>query len=111
MPEQLHQGLTFTSWTGPIAIHHQVDVATPNFAIQEMGLGIHYNLASGADLKTYVKEPEKTWAVKDGYIDLPTGPGLGVEIDEEKVREAAKEAKPWFNWGFIGPGGEIREWV
>lgn len=30
MPEQLHQGLTFTSWTGPIAIQHQVDVATPN---------------------------------------------------------------------------------
>jgi len=30
MPEQLHQGLTFTSWTGPIAIHHQVEVATPN---------------------------------------------------------------------------------
>jgi hypothetical protein len=29
MPEQLHQGLTFTSWTGPIAIYHQVDVATP----------------------------------------------------------------------------------
>ncbi|MBV9388076.1 MAG: hypothetical protein JOZ78_16770 [Chroococcidiopsidaceae cyanobacterium CP_BM_ER_R8_30] len=30
MPEQLHQGLAFTTWTGPIAIHHQVDVATPN---------------------------------------------------------------------------------
>lgn len=29
MPEQLHQGLTFTNWTGPVAIHHQVDVATP----------------------------------------------------------------------------------
>lgn len=29
MPEQLHAGLTFTSWTGPIAIHHQVEVATP----------------------------------------------------------------------------------
>jgi hypothetical protein len=29
MPEQLHQGLTFTSWTGPVAIHHQVEVATP----------------------------------------------------------------------------------
>ena len=26
MPEQLHQGLAFTSWTGPIAIHHQVEV-------------------------------------------------------------------------------------
>jgi len=29
MPEQLHQGLTFTSWSGPVAIQHQVQVATP----------------------------------------------------------------------------------
>jgi len=29
MPEQLQPGFSFTSWTGPIAIHHQVDVATP----------------------------------------------------------------------------------
>jgi len=29
MPEQLHSGLSFTSWAGPIAIRHQVEVATP----------------------------------------------------------------------------------
>lgn len=30
MPEQLHQGLTFTNSIGPVAIVHQVQVATPN---------------------------------------------------------------------------------
>lgn len=30
MPEQLHQGLTFTNWAGPVAIQHHVDVAMPN---------------------------------------------------------------------------------
>lgn len=30
LPEQLHAGLSFTSWLGPIAIQHQVDVAEPN---------------------------------------------------------------------------------
>lgn len=30
MPEQLHQGLAFTTWSGPIAVGHQVDVAKPN---------------------------------------------------------------------------------
>lgn len=30
LPQQLHQGLTFTTWVGPIAIQHQVDVAEPN---------------------------------------------------------------------------------
>jgi hypothetical protein len=30
LPEQLHQGLTFTTWTGPIAIQHQVEVQDSN---------------------------------------------------------------------------------
>jgi hypothetical protein len=30
LPEQLHSGLIFTGWTGPIAVQHQVDVAEPN---------------------------------------------------------------------------------
>jgi hypothetical protein len=30
MPEQLHPGLTFTSWIGPVAIEHRVEVAKPN---------------------------------------------------------------------------------
>lgn len=30
LPEQLHQGLTFTTWTGPVAIQHQVQVAQAN---------------------------------------------------------------------------------
>jgi hypothetical protein len=30
MPEELHSGVQFTSWTGPVAIHHQVDVAKSN---------------------------------------------------------------------------------
>lgn len=30
LPEQLHPGLTFTTWTGPVAIQHQVQVAHSN---------------------------------------------------------------------------------
>ena len=30
LPEQLHQGLTFTTWTGPMTIQHQVEVAQAN---------------------------------------------------------------------------------
>jgi hypothetical protein len=30
LPEQLHQGLTFTTWIGPVAILHQVEVAQSN---------------------------------------------------------------------------------
>ncbi|KAF4995461.1 hypothetical protein FDECE_12784, partial [Fusarium decemcellulare] len=80
---------------GPIALaaNIQVDATTPNFAIQEMSLGIHYN-TGGHDLLSYIKNPE-IWDVKDGYIKLMTGPGLGIEVDEEKVRELSKNAEPW----------------
>lgn len=30
LPEQLHPGLTFTTWIGPVAIQHQVEVAQSN---------------------------------------------------------------------------------
>ncbi|KAM0322142.1 hypothetical protein ACHAQA_009630 [Verticillium albo-atrum] len=95
---------------GPIALaaNIQVDAATPNFAIQEMSLGIHYN-TGGHDLLTYIKNPE-IWDVKDGYIPLMTGPGLGIEIDEEKIRSLSQGAEPWVSPGFVGPGGELREW-
>ncbi|CRK15537.1 hypothetical protein BN1723_012259 [Verticillium longisporum] len=95
---------------GPIALaaNIQVDAATPNFAIQEMSLGIHYN-TGGHDLLTYIKNPE-IWNVENGYIPLMTGPGLGIEIDEEKIRLLSQGAEPWVSPGFLGPGGELREW-
>ncbi|KAH8196114.1 hypothetical protein TruAng_009713 [Truncatella angustata] len=95
---------------GPIALAAcvQVDLTCPNFAIQEMSLGIHYN-STGQDLTSYHTNPE-VWKVSDGYIDVLDGPGLGINIDEEEVRRLSKDAKAWVSPGFIGPGGEVREW-
>lgn len=86
----------------------QVDVGSANFAIQEMGVGIHYN-STGQDITSYVLNPE-VWDVKGGYIVIPTGPGLGIEVDEAQVRALARDAKAWVSPGFLGPGGEIRVW-
>ncbi|RDW61478.1 mandelate racemase lactonizing protein-like protein [Coleophoma crateriformis] len=95
---------------GPIALaaNIQVDAVSANFAIQEMSLGIHYNVG-GQDLTSYTHNPE-VWNVQGGYIDLLKGPGLGIEIDEEQVRKFSVDAKAWVSPGFIGPGGEVREW-
>ncbi|KAI9035725.1 uncharacterized protein KD926_002946 [Aspergillus affinis] len=94
---------------GPIALaaNIHVDAVSANFAIQEMSLGIHYN-AGSADIETYIKNPE-VWNVQDGLIDLITGPGLGIEIDEDKVRAASVNAVAWRSPAFRGPGGEWRE--
>lgn len=104
---------------GPLALaaEVQVDAVSPNFAIQEMSLGIHYNVAKdagGEDLTSYIKNPS-VWDVKDGCIELPRGPGLGIEIDEDWVRKAAKGpdgngVKSWRSPAFRGVGGEWREW-
>lgn len=94
---------------GPIALAScmQIALSTPNFAIQEMSLGIHYNQT--ADLLTYLKNPE-VFAVEDGCVAALEGDGLGVEIDEDRVRDAAQTKFSWRNPAWRGPDGDLREW-
>jgi galactonate dehydratase len=97
---------------GPVAFAASVQVAlsTPNFAILEMSLGMHYNVEAGdIDLLTYLKNPE-VFDIEAGYVKALDGPGLGIEIDEEMVKKIAKETEPWQCKAFYGPDGSIREW-
>lgn len=95
---------------GPLALAAclQLATATPNFVIQEMSLGIHYNSPS-ADLMTYCTDGS-VFDISEGSVAVPTGPGLGVEIDEARVREAAKDGHRWRNPAWRGPDGSLREW-
>lgn len=95
---------------GPLALAAcmQVAITTPNFAIQEMSLGIHYN-TNEHDLLSYLHNPQ-VFDVHDGMVAALQGPGLGVEIDEAKVREAARNAPTWRNPVWRGRDGSIREW-
>ena len=67
----------------------QVDASTINFFIQE-----HNTL--GSEL---LKEPFQL--DKDGFIPVPAGPGLGIEIDDEKfktiINKDARGHLPWFS--------------
>lgn len=94
---------------GPIAFASclQLDFNTVNAVIQETSAGIHYNV--GADLLDYVKNPD-VFTFKDGYIEIFDGPGLGIEIDEEKVREMARIGHSWKNPVWRTPSGVIAEW-
>jgi D-galactarolactone cycloisomerase len=33
----------------------------------------------------------RPFALKNGFMDVPTGPGLGIEVNEEAVRKFAKK--------------------
>ncbi|REE00194.1 galactonate dehydratase [Marinoscillum furvescens] len=94
---------------GPIALASSlhVDFVSPNAVIQESSLGIHYN--KGFDLLDYVDNPE-VFDLKDGYIDLFSKPGLGVEMDEAKLKEAAKIGHQWANPIWRLPDGNFAEW-
>lgn len=97
---------------GPIALAAclQIGICTPNHSIQEMSLGIHYNVDAGDyDINSYVTNPE-VFDVKDGYVEALMKPGLGINVNEELVREVSKNAVPWPLGGFVGKDGGYREW-
>ena len=94
---------------GPVALAAslQLDACTPNAVIQELSLRMHYN--EDADLLDYVVD-ESVFDVVDGHVAVPSGPGLGVEIDEERVREAARDARMWHSPVWRNDDGTVAEW-
>jgi galactonate dehydratase len=94
---------------GPIALAAslQVDFATPNFLIQEQSLGIHYHESN--DLLDYLVDPA-VFRFTNGYVDRPTAPGLGIEIDENAVRQAARHGHHWRNQLWRHADGSFAEW-
>ena len=69
---------------GPISLAAgvQLSASIPNFLCQEQ-----VSLGEG-----YIKQPFK---VREGYLELPTGPGLGIELDENAL--ADKIGHDWRN--------------
>ena len=94
---------------GPLALASclQLAACTPNVAIQEISLGIHYNV--GHDLLSFVSNKEVLTPV-DGYLPIPEEPGLGITIDEAAVREAHKDRHRWRNPVWRLADGSFAEW-
>lgn len=94
---------------GPVALAAtlQVDTCSPNVFIQEQSLGIHYN--QGFDLLDFVKNKE-IFSFTDGFVDIPDKPGLGLELDEDVIKEVAKDGLVWTNPHWKNYDGTIAEW-
>jgi galactonate dehydratase len=83
---------------GPIALAAGVQLAAsiPNFLAQEQ-----VTLGEG-----YLKHP---FTVRKGYLDLPTGPGLGIELDEHAL--ADKIDHDWKNREeYDADDGSVVDW-
>lgn len=94
---------------GPIALAAclQVDATAHNAFIQEQSLGIHYN--QGNDLLDYIKDPS-VFEYTEGYVKIPQGAGLGIEINEDYVRQQSEVGHNWKNPVWRHQDGSIAEW-
>ena len=94
---------------GPIALAAclQIDAVAHNAFLQEQSLGIHYN--AGNDLLDYLAD-KAVFGYEDGYVSIPDGPGLGIQIDEERVTAAAETGHQWRNPVWRHPDGSVAEW-
>lgn len=83
---------------GPISLAAGLQIAAsiPNFLCQEQ-----VSLGEG-----YIKQP---FVVKNGYVDIPTGPGLGIELDEEALKD--KIGHDWRNpETYDADDGSVVDW-
>lgn len=86
---------------GPVALSAclHVDAAVPNFLIQE---------SVGPDWLANVVQP--AWKVVDGHVELPTVPGLGVEVDEKEVAVMATYAEELGGEWYYPSDRSVADW-
>ncbi|MEM6885318.1 MAG: galactonate dehydratase [Verrucomicrobiota bacterium] len=94
---------------GPIALAAclQVDACCYNAFIQEQSITSIYN--DDIDLLDYLTNRE-VFDIKGGQLQIPTGPGLGIEMNEDYVREMATQSHEWKNPTWRHQDGSIAEW-
>lgn len=94
---------------GPIALSSclQVDAVSYNAFIQEQSMGIHYNV--GKSVLDYVKNKE-VFEFKNGWVDMPKGAGLGVDVNKELIIEENKTPHAWKNPVWRHKDGSVAEW-
>lgn len=98
MAESYYAAIAPHNPLGPVSLAAGVQLAAsiPNFLCQEQ-----VSLGDG-----YIKQP---FTVKDGYLDLPSGPGLGIELDENALE--AKIGHDWRNREeYDADDGSVMDW-
>ena len=99
---------------GPVALAAclAVDAVSINFAFQETSVGIHYNGEDGeaVELLDYLEDKSVFAVDSEGYMKLPSAPGLGLRLDEKKVREMARKGHQWRDREWVLPDGCPTTW-
>ena len=88
----------YNSTTVGLAATIQVSAAIPNFLITEYFVNLE---EFGREIAV------NPFVVEDGYIRLPEGPGLGIELDEERLGGPSVPALPAPFPQAVQPGGAV----
>jgi galactonate dehydratase len=99
MAEAYYAPLAPHNPNGPCSLAASLQVAAciPNFMVQERGDREHELLA------------EPLPPVKDGYRPIPTGPGLGITIDEDKLMDEVGEPRE-YKTAYDPDDGSVVDW-
>ena len=96
---------------GPIAFASciQTDASAENAVFQEQSIDIH-SAAGGANPFFAALRNPAAFAYSDGFVSLPTGPGLGIDVDEAVVEELDRTGHDWKNPLWTTYDGSPIEW-
>lgn len=99
MAEAYYAPLAPHNPNGPCSLAASLQVAAciPNFMVQERGDREHELLA------------EPLPPVRDGYRPIPTGPGLGITIDEDKLHDEVGEPRE-YETAYDPDDGSVVDW-
>ena len=99
MAEAYYAPLAPHNPNGPcsLAASLQIAASIPNFMVQERGDREH-------ELHAEPLPP-----VRNGYRPIPTGPGLGITIDENKLMNEVGEPRPYLAQ-FDSDDGSVVDW-
>ncbi|WP_020496013.1 galactonate dehydratase [Sciscionella marina] len=99
---------------GPVSLAASLQVAgcCAGIPMLEQSLGLHYNTgyagAGSAEPQDYLRDPGPLRPV-DGYLPVPEGPGLGIELDPGALERGHTEhVIPDPQWRL--PDGRLTEW-
>lgn len=109
MAESYDVALALHCPLGPIALASclQLDAVCYNAAIQEQSIGMHYN--RDADVPAYLADAS-VFAAQGGHMAIPSGPGLGIRIDEDAVMRGAATGHRWRPPLWRHGDGSFAEW-
>jgi galactonate dehydratase len=94
---------------GPVALAAslQVGFCSQNVVLQEQDLALHDPESS--QWLAYLEDPD-AFGFENGYVERPTGPGLGIDVDEDAVREQAQTRVNWHSPVWHHEDGSLAEW-